>query len=56
MFTVLLPLGVNPTAVNKYININISNQDNKSTPLDIIQRWLNSIPILTSHSPTSVLI
>jgi hypothetical protein len=56
MCTVLLPLGVNPTAVNKYININsnINNQDKKSLPLDIIQRWLNSIPVLTSHSPTSV--
>jgi len=56
MCTVLLPPGVNPTAVNKYININTNHQDKKSPPLDIIQRWLNSIPILTPHSPTSVLI
>jgi len=54
MCTVLLPPGVNPIAVNKYININ--NQDKKSPPLDIIQRWLNSTPILTSLSPKSVLI
>jgi hypothetical protein len=56
MCTILLPLRANPTAVNKYININISNQDKISPSLDIIQRWLNSIPILTSHSLTSILI
>ena len=51
MCTVLLPPGVNPIAVNKYISIN--NQDKKTPTTDIIQRWLNSIPILTSHFRTS---
>jgi hypothetical protein len=39
MFTVLLPPGVNPIAVNKYISINISKGKGKAVPL---QAWSGS--------------
>jgi len=44
MCTVLLPQGVNPTAVYRYINVNISNVEKKTNMVLLYLHWvINSL-------------